>query len=72
MRIRINKSFAGFRAGDTIEVSHIDGVPRAAFWRRRLADSLKDQCVSVVYPAKPVKKPAIKTKEVKEDGDNHS
>lgn len=65
MKIKINKSFGGYKIGDVVNVED-DGKksPASAYWRRRLKDSVFDDCCEILKPEK--KKPIEK----KTKGDN--
>ncbi len=57
MKLKINRAFAGYKAG-TITVPDKNGVPLDQYWRRRLRDAKIDNCVEVVTDPKPKPKKA--------------
>lgn len=65
IKIKINKSFGGYKIGDIVNVEDDGkGSPTSAYWRRRLKDSELDDCCEILKPEK--KKPIEK----KTKGDN--
>lgn len=63
MKVKILKSFAGYKAGHVFPVEvDSDGVPVDKFWRRRLADSRADSCLEILPEEKPKKKAKEKEK----------
>jgi len=65
VKIKVNKTLMNFAAGSvvTLPVDH-NGVPFAAFWRRRLKDAETDNCCEIVQDqAPPVPKPEKSTKQ---------
>ncbi len=48
MKLKLNTDLRGHKSGQTITVPDTDGVPKDVFWRARLKDSTRDNCVSVV------------------------
>ena len=48
MKLKLNTPLRGYKEGQTIEVKDVDGVPVDRFWRDRLKDSERDNCVTVV------------------------
>ena len=54
--LKINKSMRGYDAGRTITIdADKHGLPLDKFWRRRLKDSVIDNCVEVVKTSKSTK-----------------
>lgn len=48
MKLKLNADLRGFKSGQTITVKDTGGIPLDPFWRARLKDSERDNCVSVV------------------------
>lgn len=48
MKLKLNTDLGGHKAGQTITVIDRDGVPIDIFWRNRLKDSERDNCVTMV------------------------
>lgn len=61
MIIKINKPTGEFKVGQEIEVADNKGIPTSQYWRRRLADSKIDKCISIVKPQAKARKAAAKS-----------
>lgn len=68
MQIKCNK-IHGFKPDQVIEVEDANGIPKDAFWRKRLNDAKLDGCCEVVAQKAPNKKPTL-SKEVEENDSN--
>jgi hypothetical protein len=56
VEIKINRTFAGFKEGESVHVDCFDdGVPTDIFWRRRLNDAKHDDCCELVTSGKTKK-----------------
>jgi len=56
MKLKINKDFSHYKAGKTVDIPvDKDGIPTTAFWRKRIKDSVLDNCVEVVTEEKKAK-----------------
>ncbi len=52
MKIKINVTMGRHKAGTIIEVQDMNGKPIENFWRRRLRDSVFDNCCEIVKDKK--------------------
>jgi hypothetical protein len=59
MKIKLNKDLLQHKAGAVLNIRDNKGIPLDRYWRRRLFDAARDNCIEVV---KEYKKPE-KTKE---------
>ncbi len=48
MKLKLNTDLGGHKAGETIRINDVGGMPTDIFWRNRLKDSERDNCVTVV------------------------
>ena len=48
MKIKLNVDLLGFSAGQQIEISAINGTPKDPFWRARIKDAERDNCVTIL------------------------
>lgn len=48
MKLKLNTDLGGYKSGQTIDVESTGDVPTAPFWRARLKDSERDNCVTIV------------------------
>ena len=48
MKLKLNTNLLSHKKGDTIEVQDENGIPVDQYWRKRLKDSVKDNCVSII------------------------
>lgn len=60
IEIKVNKSFASFKAGEVVALAAADGIPLDPYWQRRLRDSAIDGGCEVVQPKKTRAKKAEK------------
>lgn len=66
-RIKILKPVGGYKAGEEIRIEcDQSGTPLDKYWRRRLRDSKRDNCIEFVGDSLP-KKAQKEYKEVKVD-----
>lgn len=63
IRIKINKDFTPYSAGQTVTTTARDGIPCQQYWRDRLRDAESDGCVTIIKPVAKKKptKPEIGT-----------
>lgn len=48
MRIKLNVALKGYRKGQIISIKSENGKPLELYWRKRLRDSKKDNCITVI------------------------
>lgn len=48
MKIKLNVALGGFPAGQQIEISAINGIPKDPFWRARVKDADRDNCITIL------------------------
>lgn len=60
LELQLHAALKGHAAGTRIKVPAVDGVPTERYWRRRLNDAMRDNCVSVVPAVKS--EPTVTTK----------
>ena len=65
MIIRLNQSFKGLPVGSELSIDSVGGIPVDSFWRKRLKDSVIDNCIEIV-------KKQYKSKKVNHDSNNKS
>ena len=57
MNIKLNQSFKGLPVGSELSIDSVGGIPVDSFWRKRLKDSVIDNCIEIVknqYKSKKV------------------
>lgn len=56
IKVRINKRIGDYNVGDEVRIATDEsGVPVESFWRRRLSDAERDDCVTILPLNKPKK-----------------
>lgn len=58
MKLKLNVALGGYKAGQTIDIPDFEGNPLSRFWRARLKDSERDDCVQIVGDQPSEKEPA--------------
>lgn len=48
MKIKLNTKLLGFKSGRELNIRDINGVPIDDFWRARLRDAKRDNCITVI------------------------
>lgn len=48
MKIKLNVDLLKHKAGTTITIKDVDGIPVDQYWYRRLKDAKKDNCIEVI------------------------
>jgi len=55
IKIKLNEDLRGYKKGSVIKIKVSDNnVPKDIYWRRRLEDSMFDNCIEIVYDKKKV------------------
>ncbi len=47
LEITVNMHFGKYDAGDKIVVKGKDGIPLESYWRKKVTDSKRDNCISI-------------------------
>lgn len=68
MRIKIKCDFLEHKAGSSIEIEDVEGIPTDPYWRKRLKESQIDGLIEVVE-SKPKK--SVRLKKSNEDEVNN-
>lgn len=63
MKIKLNQNLRGLKVGKEININDVDGVPTDAFWRARLKDAERDNCITVVKKKTKSKAKIVESKE---------
>ena len=48
MKIKLNVDLGGFVAGQEIKLDAINGIPKDLFWRARIKDADRDNCIKIL------------------------
>ena len=48
MKIKLNVDLGGFIAGQEIKLDAINGIPKDPFWRARIKDADRDNCITIL------------------------
>lgn len=56
MIIKLNQSFRGLPVGSELSIDSVSGIPLDSFWRKRLKDSIIDNCIEIVKKQYKTKK----------------
>lgn len=66
IKIKINHGIAGYNPGDTVDIDvKADGSPVLRYWRRRLKDSQRDNCIEIVEQKSKTTTPAKRADTIK-------